>query len=118
LSEAALVVGGPDAQYAGFDRLGRSAPVFTYLPVPWKPAPDTDPDVDAVQLERYRQMSPAEKVRRVVDLTQLAGTLALAGLRTRHPTASETELLLRLAVIRLGREMVSRAYGWRAPDGP
>ena len=71
-----------------------------------------------MRLERYRRMTAAEKVRRVVDLTQLASVLALAGLRERYPGEGETELLLRLAILRLGSDLVSRAYGWRAPDGP
>ena len=78
---------------------------------------DTTPDADAVRFERYSRMSPAEKAARVVDLTRAACTLALAGLRVRHPAADETQLLLRLAVLRLGAEIVGRAYGWRAPDG-
>jgi len=62
-------------------------------------------------------MSPAEKAARVAALTRTACMLALAGLRSRHPAADERELLLRLAVLRLGAETVHRVYGWRAPDG-
>lgn len=58
-----------------------------------------------------------DKATRVVELTQAACILALAGLRGRYPAAQESELLLRLAVLRLGAETVHRAYGWRAPDG-
>lgn len=78
---------------------------------------DTTPDADAVRFERYARMSPADKAERIVELTQAACTLALGGLRGRHPGAQEPELLLRLAVLRLGAESVYRAYGWRAPDG-
>lgn len=76
---------------------------------------DTTSDADAVRFERYARMSPAEKAARVVDLTRVACTLAVEGLRARHPGADERELLLRLAVLRLGPDTVSRAYGWRAP---
>jgi hypothetical protein len=79
---------------------------------------DTALEADAVRFERYRRMAPADKVLRVVELTQGACLLALAGLRARHPGAGEPELLLRLAVLRLGAELVERAYGWRASDGP
>jgi hypothetical protein len=79
---------------------------------------DTTPEADAIRFERYARMPPAEKAHRVVELTQTACTLALAGLRVRYPAADEAELLLRLAVLRLGAETVSRAYGWRPPDGP
>ena len=78
---------------------------------------DTAPDVDAVRFDRYARMSPLEKAGRVVELTRAACMLALAGLRARHPAAGEQELLLRLAVLRLGADAVGRAYGWRAPDG-
>ena len=82
------------------------------------PSPtDTTPDVDAMRFERYAAMSPAEKAVRVVELTRAACLLALSGLRARHPGAQEQELLLRLAALRLGADAVSRAYGWRAPDG-
>ena len=33
-----------------------------------KPTDDTDPEVERLQLERWRTMTPAEKVKRVVDL--------------------------------------------------
>lgn len=75
------------------------------------------PDADRVRFERYASMSPADKAARMGELTRAACTLALAGLRARHPAADERELLLRLAVLRLGAETTSRAYGWRAPDG-
>ena len=78
---------------------------------------DTTPDADAVRFERYARMSPVEKAARVLELTRATCTLALEGLRARHPAADERELLLRLAVLRLGAETVGRAYGWRAPDG-
>jgi hypothetical protein len=80
-------------------------------------SPDTSREADAFRFERYARMSPAEKARRATELTRTACMLARAGLRDRYPTADETELLLRLAVLRLGAELVSRAYGWRAPDG-
>ena len=76
---------------------------------------DTTPDVAALQVERYRRMTPAQKLRRVSDLTVGACLLSVAGLRQRHPDATEGELLLRLAVLRLGAETVARAYGWVAP---
>jgi len=78
---------------------------------------DTAANIDAVRFGRYASMSPVEKAGRVVELTRAACMLALAGLRERHPGADEQELLLRLAVLRLGADSVSRAYGWRAPDG-
>lgn len=72
---------------------------------------DTDPKARAVQARLYAVMSPAEKLRLMNDLTLAANLVALAGLRERYPTASEGELLLRLARVRLGDDLVRRAYG-------
>jgi len=76
-------------------------------------AVDTAADADALQFALYRRMSPAEKAARVAELTRTAHVLALAGLRERYPAAAAGELLLRLAVRRLGAETVARVYGWR-----
>lgn len=74
---------------------------------------DTSPEAEARRFELYRRLTPAEKARRVSDLTEGSCRLALAGLRLRYPAADDHELLLRLAVLRLGAETVARAYGWR-----
>lgn len=80
---------------------------------------DTTPEAWAKQFELYRRMTPAQKARLVREVTLAANAFALAGLRQRHPNANEAELLLRLAVLRLGEELVARAYNWRPPrDGP
>lgn len=81
------------------------------------PLSDTTPDADRARFDRYARTSAADKAARVAELTRSACTLALAGLRIRHPQAAEPELLLRLAVLRLGAEAVREAYGWQAPDG-
>jgi hypothetical protein len=72
---------------------------------------DTDPKARGVQARLYAAMSAAEKLRLMNDLTLAANLLSLAGLRERYPAASEGELLLRLARVRLGDELVRRAYG-------
>lgn len=78
-------------------------------------AGDTSPQVLRLQYERFRAMSPAEKLRLVSELTRTANRLALAGLAHRYPGADQRELLLRLAVQRLGAEVVATVYGWREP---
>jgi hypothetical protein len=71
---------------------------------------DTSPDALRVMTALYARMTPEEKFRRVRDLTMAANQFALAGLRRRHPGETESELLLRLARIRLGADLVARAY--------
>ena len=74
---------------------------------------DTSPDVRRVQKELYASMTPAEKLSRMSQLTVAANELALAGLRARHPDESRQDLLLRLARLRLGDDLVDRVYGAR-----
>jgi len=78
---------------------------------------DTQPDALRVMSRLYARMTPEEKLRRVRDLTLTANGLALAGLRVRHPEESEAELLLRLARIRLGDDLVAVAYTSPADRG-
>lgn len=76
---------------------------------------DTSKGAQEVIDRRYASMSVAEKVERLRDLTRAVNQMALAGLRLRHPTANERELLLELAKLRLGNDLVDRVYGkrWR-----
>ena len=73
-------------------------------------AADTSPAAERRQVEAWRRMSPVDKARVVTDLTRTAEELALAGIRMRHPLASERECLLRLAVLKLGPELALRVY--------
>jgi hypothetical protein len=74
---------------------------------------DTSADARKVVNQLYASMTPAEKLKRMSELTLTANQLALAGLEARHPEESRSELLLRLARMRLGDELVDRAYGAR-----
>jgi hypothetical protein len=74
---------------------------------------DTSADARAVMRDLYASMTPAEKLTRMRELTLAANQLALAGLAARHPAESRQELLLRLARLRLGDELVDRVYGVR-----
>ena len=71
---------------------------------------DTDEASERGQIERWRAMSPAQKLALVTELNAAVGTLALAGIRLRHPGASEREQFLRLACIKLGRDLAAQVY--------
>jgi hypothetical protein len=73
-------------------------------------AADTTADVERRQIEAWRRMSAAEKLRLVSEATEAVTRLALAGIRRRHPEASERECFLRLAAIRIGVENTRRMY--------
>jgi hypothetical protein len=73
-------------------------------------ASDRSPAAEAVQLALWRRMSPLEKARVTSELTRSAYLLSLAGVRRRHPSASERECFLRLALVTLGRALACRVY--------
>jgi len=76
---------------------------------------DTSPEARAVMVQLLRQMTPERKIERVAALNRMTRGLAMAGLRERHPHASEEELRLRLAALLLGPDLARKAYGW-APE--
>ncbi len=72
---------------------------------------DTDPEVEALQIELWRQASPTHKMNMLAQLNVSARRLALAGLRARYPQASEAELRRRLAALLLGEDLAREVYG-------
>lgn len=72
---------------------------------------DTDLKVEALQIKMWRQASPTRKMHMLAQLNASVRILALAGLRSRYPNASETELRRRLADLLLGEELARKVYG-------
>jgi hypothetical protein len=71
---------------------------------------DTAPEAERTQIEIWRHMTPGEKLSLVDRASREIIALALAGIRMRHPGASERECLIRLAELRLGPRLVREAY--------
>jgi hypothetical protein len=72
---------------------------------------DTHPKMEALQIALWRQASPTRKMQMVAHLNASVRMLALTGLRSRYPNASETELSRRLADLLLGEELARKVYG-------
>lgn len=72
---------------------------------------DTHPKMEALQIELLRQASPTRKMHMLAQLNASARMLAMAGLRSRHPQATEAELRYKLAILLLGEEMARKVYG-------
>jgi hypothetical protein len=72
---------------------------------------DTDPEMEALQIRLLRQAAPWQKMKMLAGLNAAAKTLALSGLRRRHPQAGEPELRRRLAGLLLGDELATKVYG-------
>jgi hypothetical protein len=71
---------------------------------------DTTADIEQRQVDSWRRLSPLERLRLVSDTTRAVMNLSLAGIRSRHPQASERECFLRLAAILLGVDTARRVY--------
>lgn len=71
---------------------------------------NTSPEVRARMLEICARMTPREKFRRVLALTEMSWLMGIAGLRKDHPEASERALRRLLAQRMYGKEL--------APDLP
>ena len=67
--------------------------------------------MEALQIQLWRQASPTRKMQMLAQLNSSARTLALTGLRSRYPQASEAELRRRLAGLLLGEELAGKLYG-------
>ena len=74
-------------------------------------SPDTSPEIERLQIERLRQMPSWRKVELVGDMNETVRTLALAGLRQRHPNEPPAQRRRRLADLMLGPELAARVYG-------
>lgn len=74
-------------------------------------AADTPPHVEALQIERLREMPAWQKLALAGQMNQMVRRLTLNGLRRRYPTASDAEIQRRLAEQRLGSELAARVYG-------
>jgi hypothetical protein len=72
---------------------------------------DTHPKMEALQIQLWRQASPTRKMNMLAGLNQSARLLALTGLRSRFPNASEAEIRFKLAVLLLGEELAQKVYG-------
>jgi hypothetical protein len=78
-------------------------------------ASDTSLEAEREQVELWRHMSPLEKVRAVTEISRAVQQLSLAGIRLRHPDASDQECMLRLAVLKLGFQVACHVYPEAAP---
>jgi hypothetical protein len=72
---------------------------------------DTHPKMEALQIRLWRQASPTHKMNMLAQLNASVRLLALTGLHSRFPHASETELRRKLADLILGEELARKVYG-------
>jgi hypothetical protein len=75
------------------------------------PPSDTHPEIERLQIERLRELPAWRKLELVGDLNETVRTMALAGLRQRHPNDTPAQRRRRLADLTLGPKLAARVYG-------
>jgi hypothetical protein len=73
---------------------------------------DTSTEAMEVWIEALRALTDGQRASIALSLTGQAIRLSESGMRAMHPEASDREVFLRAAALRLPRELMIRAYGW------
>ena len=71
---------------------------------------DTHPEMEALQIELIRRMPPWKKMAAVDGLNKMVRTLAMSGIRQRHPDATPEQVRRMLAELILGAELARKVY--------
>lgn len=71
-------------------------------------SPDTSPEVERVQIELIRKMSPAKKFNLVRSMTRTMIQASRANIRALHSDADENELRLLFIELYYGKELANR----------
>ena len=72
---------------------------------------DTSGGADARYHELLAALPPERRLEAAMSLSRAVRSLAEAGIRERHPNASDAEVRVRLTVRLYGREAAERLFG-------
>ena len=71
---------------------------------------DTHPKIERMQIEFIRQMPSWKKFAVVDGLNETVKTLAITGIKQRHPDASPQQIHRMLVTLMLGEELARKVY--------
>ena len=74
-------------------------------------SPDTSPEAEKVLIELLRRAPAWRRLQLADRMSATVRELSMAGVRARHPRASEAEVRRRFADIHLGPELAAKIYG-------
>ena len=86
----------------------KSAILFTIMTALY---PDTSSKAERIQIELLRRALAWRKIQMIAQLNETVRTLALNGLRQRHPEASPQVLRRLLADLIWGESLAEKIYG-------
>ena len=73
---------------------------------------DTGKDTEREYIKLLRATPPWRKAAMVDSLIRTCQELAVAGIRMRHPNATEKEIQMRVASLWLDRNLMIRIFNW------
>jgi hypothetical protein len=71
---------------------------------------DTHPKIEQMQIEFIRRMPAWKKIAVVDGLNETVKTLAVSGIKQRHPDATPQQIHRMLAELMLGAELAHKVY--------
>ena len=71
---------------------------------------DTHPKMEALQIQFIRRMPAWKKISIVDGLNETVKTLAISGIKQRHPNATPEQIHRMLAELMLGAELARKVY--------
>jgi len=72
--------------------------------------PDTDPKMEALQIQLLRRMPSWKKIAILEGLNETVKTLAVSGIKQRYPQATPQQIHRMLAELMLGAELARKVY--------
>jgi hypothetical protein len=78
--------------------------------VPRVHARDTSPDAATVQAAAYRRMTSDQRTRAAAKMSEMARSITLENIRSRHPEYGEHEARMALYRILVGDDLFCRAW--------
>ena len=79
-------------------------------------SPDNSPAAEQVLIELLRRAPAWRKLQLADRMSATVRELCLAGLRSRHPNATQAETRRRFADIQLGPDLAAKVFGPPPPD--
>jgi hypothetical protein len=74
-------------------------------------SPDTSPEAEQVLIKLLRETPAWRRLQLTDQMSASVRALCKAGIRRRHPGASDQEIRRRFADLYLGPELAAKAYG-------
>ena len=71
---------------------------------------DTHPKIEDLQIEFIRRMPAWKKIAMVDGLNETVKTLAISGIKQRHPSATPEQVHRMLAGLMLGEDLARKVY--------